>query len=309
MTVFTANTHAPYTARGEHLRRFARASYRGPNRFVLWAKTITDSVRMQERRLASDDLAQVEAIYDAAARTFDDDLSATLDDLARLDLERNTIVLVLSDHGTAFYERGSFGQGNEIVSDVSNRIPLVLYDPRVATPRTVLPVVREVDIAPTILDLVGVKAPRTMAGVSLRPYVEGTRRDLGLVAYGETGLWIAKQPWQDAELDFGFPPIEEMCEIRDAKTGVINVQERWVRLMIRAQQRMVRTERWKLVFTPTRTSFRIQLYEVARGDEALDVAAEHPDVVLGLFAILSRWLSLEPPDVWRDPLPAPGTTR
>ena len=37
------------------------------------------------------------------------------------------------------------------------------------------------------------------------PYVDSPGLDLGLVAYGETGLWIGKQKWQDSELDFGFP--------------------------------------------------------------------------------------------------------
>jgi arylsulfatase A-like enzyme len=305
MTVFTANTHAPFTARGDDHRHFSIPSYRGANRYALWARTIADSVDLQSRELARRELEQVEALYDAAARTFDEDLAATLADLDRLGLARDTIVVVLSDHGTAFYERGSFGQGNEIVSDVSNRIPLVVFDPRRPAHRVFDHVVREVDLAPTILDLAGVPAPSSMEGVSLRPCIEAGR-DLGLVAYGETGLWIAKQPWQEEELDFGFPSVEDMCEVRDWSSGLINVGERWRRLLIRAQQRMVRTDRWKLVYVPTRSGYRVQLYDVTLGDAARDEASERPEVVLELMAVLAGWLGREPADVWCDPLPPPS---
>src|SRR5581483_10024463 len=110
VVAFYASTHAPFTAKGEHLRAFGDPSYRGPNRYCLMAKTIAEAVSMQDGRMRERDLEQVERVYDAAVRTFDDEVGEVL---ARLDAEglaRRTIVVVGSDHGTAFYERGSFGQ-------------------------------------------------------------------------------------------------------------------------------------------------------------------------------------------------------
>jgi arylsulfatase A-like enzyme len=306
MTVFTGNTHAPFTpARGHH-REFADASYHGPNRYGLWARTVDQALALQSESMRERDLLQLEAVYDASARTFDDEVAVVLERLAALGLESNTIVCVLSDHGTAFYERGSFGQGNEIVSDVSNRIPFVVHDPRSKVPaHAVEHIVREVDIAPTVLDLAGVAAPPSMEGRSLGPYLEGDPVDLHLRAYGETGLWIGKQAWQEEELDFGFPDIAAMSECNDWASGIFRIKPRWVRLMIRAQHRMVRDERWKLVYIPTRSGYRVKLYDVTKGDAGGDVSAENPEVTSQLLAVLRETLAREPAEALNEPLPPP----
>jgi arylsulfatase A-like enzyme len=308
VVAFYGSTHAPFTAKGEHLRAFGAPSYRGPNRYCLMAKTIAEAVSMQSERMRERDLEQVQRVYDAAVRTFDDEVGEVL---ARLDAEGiagNTVVLVGSDHGTAFYERGSFGQGNELASDVSNRVPLVVFDPRLAmTPRGAAPhVVRSIDIAPTLCDLAGVRVPAAWQGRSLRPVLEDPASDLGLRAYAETGLWIAKQPWQSDELDFGFPSIYEMLDVPDRASGLIATKDEYVRLMIRAQHRMVRDDRWKLLYVPTRHAPLVKLYDLAApNDPARDVASEHPDVVASLRTTLDAILAKEPPSAFEGPLLAP----
>jgi arylsulfatase A-like enzyme len=165
--------------------------------------------------------------------------------------------------------------------------------------------VRSTDLAPTILDLASVPAPRTMAGTSLVPWLRGARDETGLVAYAETGLWIGQQRWQTRELDFGFPSLMGMVEVNDWESTTITIKPQWLRLMIRAQHRMVRDGRWKLVATPTRAGGRLELYDVASGDDAKDVASFHPEVVLRLFRTLATWIGREDPAAWADPLPPP----
>jgi hypothetical protein len=309
LQVFTGNTHAPFTPSGTWHRKWTDPTYRGPNRYGLWARTVDDALRLQSKVMLERDLAQLEAVYDASARTFDDEVASFLAKLDELGVANDTIVAVLSDHGTAFYERGSFGQGNEIVSDVSNRIPFVVRDPRRQhRVHAVDRVVRAVDVMPTLLALAGVSVPPSCEGVSLVPYVQEPSLDLGLHAYAETGLWIGKQPWQDEELDFGFPAVDSMMEVPSWETGEISVADRWIRLMVRAQHRMIRTERWKLVFIPTRSGFRTRLYDVTRGDAACDEAEKNPEVVRSLLPLLAPFVGREE-DVWSDPLPDSQRTR
>ncbi len=310
MTVFTGNTHAPFTPAGRHHRRFSDPLYHGPNRYGLCARTVDDALAVQSEQMKARDLGQLEAVYDASARTFDDEVGVYLAALESTGRAKETIVVVLSDHGTAFYERGSFGQGNEIVSDVSNRIPFVLHDPRRAVAKHRIDhVVRAVDVGPTLLDLAGVPVPAAMEGRSLRPYLEVPDEDLGLPVYGETGLWIGKQPWQEEDLDFGFPQVEKMCGCPDFEAGWIAIDEKWLRLMVRAQHRMLRTDRWKLVYVPTRTGFRTRLYDVTLGDRSPDLASEHPEVVTELLAIMSRWLGREDATIFAETLPPPHAKR
>jgi arylsulfatase A-like enzyme len=303
---FYGTTHAPFPAKGEHLRRFCDPAYRGPNRYCLMARSIDDAVALQGKTMRALDLLQVQGVYDAAVRTFDDEVGAVTSELERLGLADDTIVVVTGDHGTAFYERGSFGQGNEVASDAANKVPLVVFDPRSASrgARRVAHVVRSIDVVPTLCALANVAAPPTLEGTSLVPQTEDPARDPGLIAYAETGLWISRQPWQSEELDFGFPSIYEMAELREREEGFVATKPFYVKLMIRAQHRMVRDDRWKLLYVPTRGQPLVKLYD-ANETAGRDVASEHPDVVARLKATLETFLAREPRDVFTMELPRP----
>ena len=54
---------------------------------------------------------------------------------------------------------------------------------------------------------------------------------------------------------------------------------------------MVRDERWKLLYVPTRTGVKYMLYDtVADPEERTDVAATHPAEVTRLEGELWRWM-------------------
>ena len=97
-----------------------------------------------------------------------------LGELESLGIADNTIVLLMSDNGYFLGERGYAGKW--LPYDLSIRVPLVVYDPRVedrlrgSTPS--LPVLN-IDIAPTLLDLAGVEVPTSMQGRSLVPLLAG----------------------------------------------------------------------------------------------------------------------------------------
>jgi len=97
-----------------------------------------------------------------------------LSELESLRIAENTVVVMMGDNGYFLGERGYAGKW--LPYDLSIRVPLVIYDPRVegrlrgSTPS--LPVLN-IDIAPTLLDLGGVEVPATMSGRSLAPVLAG----------------------------------------------------------------------------------------------------------------------------------------
>jgi arylsulfatase A-like enzyme len=97
-----------------------------------------------------------------------------LDELESLELVSNTVVILIGDNGYFLGERGYAGKW--LPYDLSIRVPLVVYDPRVedrlrgSTPS--LPALN-IDIAPTLLDLAGVEVPASMQGRSLAPLLAG----------------------------------------------------------------------------------------------------------------------------------------
>ena len=123
------------------------------------------------------------AMYDGGLKLMDDFVRSVFDSLDRLHLRDTTLVVITSDHGEPFGEhhadlfQGEHGYG---LYDEYLRIPLLLAVPGLDGPvRSDLPA-SLVDIAPTILDLVGVETDVPFEGKSLLPAVRGRTEGMDL---------------------------------------------------------------------------------------------------------------------------------
>ena len=103
---------------------------------------------------------------------------------ARKLLER-TIVIITGDHGESLGEHGE-GTHGLFIYDSTMRVPMVMRTPYAgAKGRRVAQVVRSHDIAPTVLELLGLPADAAMDGRSLAPFMTGAKVD-DLDAYSES---------------------------------------------------------------------------------------------------------------------------
>jgi HEAT repeat protein len=84
-----------------------------------------------------------------------------------------------ADHGEEFHEHGGVYHGSSLY-DEQVRVPLIVNVPGVAARRVATPV-ESVDIAPTVLGLVGLPVPHTMRGDDLRDLLLLGRDELGPV--------------------------------------------------------------------------------------------------------------------------------
>jgi arylsulfatase A-like enzyme len=116
------------------------------------------------------------AHYAARACYVDHHVGQILDAARRKGLDRNTVILFLSDHGELMGERGYYFQhGTTLLRDVLH-VPLVIAAPGVAGNARVPDVVGMTDVLPTILDLLEVRWGRLDAqveGGSLAPLLRG----------------------------------------------------------------------------------------------------------------------------------------
>ncbi len=87
---------------------------------------------------------------------------------------KDTVVLVLGDHGEAFLERGRYGH-NQGYTPEEVRVPLVLYAPG-RRPAAVDGLTSHMDIVPTLMPLLGVKNPPAEYS-SGRDLFSGSARD------------------------------------------------------------------------------------------------------------------------------------
>jgi arylsulfatase A-like enzyme len=97
------------------------------------------------------------------------------DTLKSLGFDDNTVIIYTSDHGSFYGEHG-FG-GKWLMHEESIRTPMIVRDPRLRAGRcgiTLDPMVLNLDVPATLLDLAGVPAPVGMQGRSLMPWVFGS---------------------------------------------------------------------------------------------------------------------------------------
>lgn len=108
--------------------------------------------------------------YYGDVKAIDDSVGTVLKTLAEENLEDNTIVLFISDHGCHFRTRNQEYKRSPHESSI--RIPLILQGPGFKQSRAIREVVSMVDVTPTLLDAAGVTVPGSMAGRSFLPLIQ-----------------------------------------------------------------------------------------------------------------------------------------
>src|SRR5262249_4582368 len=99
-------------------------------------------------------------------------LLADLDGNGQLD---RTLVIVAADHGESLGEHNERTHG-VFVYDVTMRVPWLIWAGNRIAPQAYEGLVRLIDLAPTTLDLLGVRPPQSFEGRSILPALAGRER-------------------------------------------------------------------------------------------------------------------------------------
>src|SRR5688572_2359267 len=125
------------------------------------------------RELTADDKRGIIAAYYTSVRFLDRNVGIVLDRLRSLGLEDNTLVVYMADHGYSLGQHGRFEK--HCGYDPAMHVPLIMRWPGRIREGRVADMTEHVDVAPTILDLIGADSLPVQHGRSLRPYLEGRR--------------------------------------------------------------------------------------------------------------------------------------
>ena len=139
---------------------FGYAAAEGVGR--LTGKQSVEELRALEPPPDAAETAFVRDLYDEEIRFTDAGIGRVLDQLARLGLADSTVVVLVSDHGEEFWERGWLGH-TRTLHDELVRVPLIVRSPGIA-PRTVSEPISLVAMVPTLLELLGLEAGASQAG-------------------------------------------------------------------------------------------------------------------------------------------------
>ena len=147
--------HAPYRPAPLY-DLFTNPDYEGPfNGFP--GSILRNSEGRREPSIT--DLEHVIASYDGNLRAADDAVAQVLTELQKGPNWNNTVVLVTSDHGEAFFEHRRMGHNNTVYDEML-RVPLILRLPPGMTTEGI-----DVDRLATLADIV----PTLLAAASLHP--------------------------------------------------------------------------------------------------------------------------------------------
>jgi arylsulfatase A-like enzyme len=146
------------------------------------------------------DLPALLALYDGEIYNMDLFFGRVLDKLREKGLEERTLVIVTADHGEEMLEHGFVGHAstslNAKLYEELTHIPLVFHLPGQKTGARVSGLVQQIDIAPTLLDLMGLPVPEIMQGRSLKGAVssEQVAGRKSQAAGQEVGTATGQQP-------------------------------------------------------------------------------------------------------------------
>jgi arylsulfatase A-like enzyme len=118
-------------------------------------------------------LADLNALYDAEVAYADAAFGALMAELERRHLVQDAAIVFVSDHGEEFFEHGSWEHGKTLHSEVL-RVPMIARFPGDAPRGTrVSTIARQIDLVPTLLEVVGLPTPGDLDGRSLLPAIGG----------------------------------------------------------------------------------------------------------------------------------------
>ncbi len=161
--------------------------------------------------------------YAEALLSLDESVGQVVSALEEKGWLKETLVVFMGDNGFAFGEHGHIDK--RTAYEESTRVPLVAHCPALFKPGTVVEqMVANIDLAPTFLEVAGVKPPRNLDGRSFLALARGEsipwRKELLLEyfwerEYPQTPTWFAlrDERWKYIE-PYGLWDIEELYDLK-----------------------------------------------------------------------------------------------
>lgn len=254
--------HAPYSPPSEFTARFAQddPSFDGEMDTLL-------EITSGDRDPRPGEIEAIQALYDAEVAFVDQLVGTVLDRVEELGLADTTLIVFSADHGEELFDRQRYFFHQCSIYDSVLRLPLILRFPQAIDPGMRSDaIVQSLDIAPTIVELLGLPAVE-FRGRSLVPLLERLPRppeNGAAVAFSELGVDIFSIRTPDWRL---------ITNPNDTR--------------IRAGGRESTSRCYRIGET--------ELYDLrVDASERTNVADEYPEVVARLQGQLVQWLQATP---------------
>lgn len=126
--------------------------------------------------------------YYACISHVDHQIGLVMNKLVELGLDKNTTVVIWSDHGWKLGDYGAWCK--HTAYEIDTRVPLLIRSPGMTTGRKTNSLVELVDLYPTLCELAGLKKPAHLDGISLKPILDGSETSVKDAAFSQ---WPGKR--------------------------------------------------------------------------------------------------------------------
>jgi arylsulfatase A-like enzyme len=134
-------------------------------------------------------------MYDNSIRWTDGTLDVLFSYLNDFGLAENTLVAIASDHGEAFRERGLEGHARAVYRETTE-VPFIISFPFKLEPGAVVSTrTRNIDIWPTLFELVGIEPPTDIDGVSRVPEILAAVSGESMSESNEPAIAVLDETW------------------------------------------------------------------------------------------------------------------
>lgn len=186
LTMGVAKPHLPFTAPKKYWDLYDRNSIRLPESYTQPKSTPKKAfhnfgeLRQYEGIPKKGDIPEAQAKelihgYYACVSYIDSQIGLVLDELERLELAENTIVVLWGDHGWNLGDHKLWCK--HVTFETALRTPLVLKVPGKTNGERTDAITEYIDIYPTLVELAGLDIPGTVDGVSAVPLLDGRDRE------------------------------------------------------------------------------------------------------------------------------------
>lgn len=169
------DVHFPY----KPLKKFQLYS-RSKSMSNLEMSNLNDKMIYKPEEMSEDEIKDLIDLYDGGIRYVDYAIQSLLNELSKMDILDNTLIIITADHGEEFRDHGGFAHGAKLYDELI-RVPLIVYGSAYKHVEVDVPV-SHIDISPTILDLLDVPEIESFQGKSLIPLIKEERKSSGVIS-------------------------------------------------------------------------------------------------------------------------------
>ncbi len=182
--------HTPYEVPLEYSQRYFKGKYNG----VIGESFVRDEQVEADRnklRLSERDLEWIWALYRGEATYQDHYLGGFLRELEELGILDETLVVITNDHGEELKDHGHMGHGWTLYDEMIQAPMIMRFPPMFPAGGRVEDIVEHVDVAPTVLEVLGLPPMSDTEGMSFVSLLTGAPEALSpryTVAWSRNGM-------------------------------------------------------------------------------------------------------------------------